>query len=375
MDDRQPCGHRLDLGGQRQREEIAADREQQIMLLQDGPDSRRQARHGAAEQRMRGREAGGVGDALGIHRGAEHLGELRQLGVGAALRHGIAGDDHRARRHGEQLRRGLERGTVAAQARRHPRRRAEIDVGLGVEHIGGQRQEHRAGGRRKRGLGGAVDGARQILDSAHFGRPFDERPRDGRQVGPQDGLAEIEALIVLPGGEQDGRRRLLRVVQHAQRVAEPRRDMDIGDGEPARGLRIAVGHRHHRRLLEPEHVAQAGLHGERIHQRQLGGAGIAEENFDSLLLEQGEEGALSRHHGHASSLPSARFCTILAAPRRVIQQAFSALPMRHCPPRGERAGSALGGTLGLAAEHPGASDPTPGRGFAATAKRMKRVKG
>ena len=36
---------------------------------------------------------------------------------------------------------------------------------------------------------------------------------------------------------------------------------------------------------------------EGVHQRQLGGAGIAEHDLDALLLEQIEEGTLSGHDG------------------------------------------------------------------------------
>src|SRR5262249_18831889 len=49
-----------------------------------------------------------------------------------------------------------------------------------------------------------------------------------------------------------------------------------------------------------EHVAQLVLDRERIHQRQLGGAGIAEQDLDPLLLEELQERTLSRHHGHGS---------------------------------------------------------------------------
>ena len=68
--------------------------------------------------------------------------------------------------------------------------------------------------------------------------------------------------------------------------------------ELAGGLRVAVGHRHQGGLLQAEDVADVVLGRERIHQRQLGGAGIAEHDLDALLLEQIEEGALSGHHGH-----------------------------------------------------------------------------
>ena len=256
------------------------------MLLQHGADRRRQPHHGAAKQRMGGGEGGGVGDALGIDRGAEGLGERHQLAMGAALRHRVAGDDQRPLGARQQCRRRGDRRAVAAHPRRHPRRRSQIEIGLGVQHIGRQRQEYRPGRRRQRRLGGAVDGARQVLEAPHLGRPFNERPRDGRQIRPQDGLGEGEALIVLAGGEQDRRLRLLRVVEHAERVAEPGRDMDVGNGELARGLGIAVRHRHHRRFLERQHVAQPGLDRQRVHQRQLGGAGIAEDELDAFLLQE-----------------------------------------------------------------------------------------
>src|SRR5215467_238551 len=73
--------------------------------------------------------------------------------------------------------------------------------------------------------------------------------------------------------------------------------MEIDYRELARRLRIAVRHRHDRRLLQAEQVAQLVLGRERIHQRQFGGAGISEHDLDAFLLEQIEEGALSGHDG------------------------------------------------------------------------------
>ena len=46
----------------------------------------------------------------------------------------------------------------------------------------GQREEHRAGGRRKGGLGGAMDEPRQIGQAVHLGRPFrSEERRVGKE--------------------------------------------------------------------------------------------------------------------------------------------------------------------------------------------------
>ena len=83
------------------------------------------------------------------------------------------------------------------------------------------------------------------------------------------------------------------VVEHAHGVAEARRDVEVDDGELAGGLRVAVGHRHQRSLLQAEDVANVVLDREGVHQRQFGGTGVAEHDPDALLLEQIEERALA----------------------------------------------------------------------------------
>ena len=62
--------------------------------------------------------------------------------------------------------------------------------------------------------------------------------------------------------------------------------MQVDHRELAGGLRIAVGHADDGRLLQAEHVTQLVVDRERIHQRQFGGAGIAEDDFNALLLQQ-----------------------------------------------------------------------------------------
>ncbi len=73
--------------------------------------------------------------------------------------------------------------------------------------------------------------------------------------------------------------------------------MEVDHRELARRLGIAVRHRHDGRLLQAEQVTQLVLGRERIHQRQLSGAGISEHDLDAFLLEQIEEGAFSGHDG------------------------------------------------------------------------------
>ena len=73
--------------------------------------------------------------------------------------------------------------------------------------------------------------------------------------------------------------------------------MEIEDREPAGSLGVTVRHRHEGGFLQAEDVFDVMLDREGIHQRQLGGAGIAEHHLDAFLLQQLEEGTLSGHDG------------------------------------------------------------------------------
>ncbi len=194
-------------------------------------------------------------------------------------------------------------GDVAPHAWRNPRRPHEIEIGLGLENVARQRQEHRPARRRERGLGRAMDEARQVGDAMDLRGPFDEGPRQTHEVGRQHGLGDEIVEVLLAGGDEHRRRRLLGVVEHAHGIAEAGRDVKVQHREFAGGLRVAVGHGHQRRFLEPEDVADVVLDRERIHQRQFGGAGIAEHHLDAFLFQEIEEGALSGHHGQDWSPP------------------------------------------------------------------------
>ena len=66
--------------------------------------------------------------------------------------------------------------------------------------------------------------------------------------------------------------------------------MHVAGDELAAGARVAVRHRHHDQLLQAQHVGQVRVLLERMHDRQLGGAGIAEQVRDALVFEEREEG-------------------------------------------------------------------------------------
>ena len=296
MNERQALRPRVDVRRQRPGEQIAADGKQQIVLIQHFAHAGLGARHRSAIERMRCRKRRGVGDEFDIDRRADGLGERGKLLVRAALRHGIAGDDHRPLSLGQQFGGSRHRVGVAAHPRRDACRFKQIDIGIALENVARQRQEDRSGRRRQCCLDGAVHVARQILDTLHFGGPFDEGPRQGRQVGGQYRFSNDIFEILLARGDQYRRICLRRVVEHAHGIAEARRDMKVQHCEIAGGLRIAVRHRHQGCFLQAQNIADVVLDGEGIHQRQFGGAGIAEHHRDAFLLEQIEKGTFSGHH-------------------------------------------------------------------------------
>ena len=298
MNERDAGRHRIDIGRQRQREQIGADREQHVVVFKHLARRRRESCHLTAEERMRRRIRRRVGHELGIDRRAEKLGELDQFLGGVALRHRVAGHDHRPLGARENVGRRLDRCAVAAGARRDACRCHQVDVGVGAQDVARQREKHRPGWRRERGLGRAMHEPRQIGEAVNFERPLHQGPCDHRQVGPQDRLGRGEALLVLAGRHQDRRARLLGVVEHTERIAEARRGVEVAHRELAGGLRVAVGHRHDRGFLQAEQITDLGLCRECIHQRQLGGAGIAEYELHALLLEELEKCFLSGHHRH-----------------------------------------------------------------------------
>ncbi len=101
-----------------------------------------------------------------------------------------------------------------------------------------------------------------------------------------------------PAVTRSGDLRPRRVVQDREAVREAGGDVDVDDADLARRLGVAVGRRHRGRLLEPQHVLEAGI-GQRVEKRQLGGAGIAEE-----IADPGGSQDLHEHGGdvHAPSI-------------------------------------------------------------------------
>ena len=233
----------------------------------------------------------------------EQLGQLDQLGQRVAVGNSVTGDDQRRAR-GDQLPgRRVHRRPIAEDPGRHARGREEIEiVALGIENVDGQREKDRTARLGQGALHRTADDAWQVLEPMRLCRPLDVRRRHRRQLGPEDRLGHREALVVLTGGEQQRGVRLVRVVQHAHGVAESRRDVDVDGRQATARLRVAVGHRDGHCLLQRQHVADARLAREPVHQRQLGGARIAEHDRHALGLEDLEERLLAGYVCHGARI-------------------------------------------------------------------------
>ena len=72
-------------------------------------------------------------------------------------------------------------------------------------------------------------------------------------------------------------------------LPRPGRDMDVAGDELARGAAEAVGHGDHQAFLHRHHIGEVGMVLQRVHDRQFGGAGIAEQMGDALVLQQCKE--------------------------------------------------------------------------------------
>ena len=235
------------------------------------------------------------------HGRAEQLGELGRLGervvrARARARRGSPGLRAASRRVGE-LRRA-PRPRAACARRRASGAPSSSSASASSTSPGRQMNTGPVGGvsatfaarRRMRGRSST-----RVTSTAHF--------TSGCAIGTsgvvEQRLEQAVALLLLAGGEDHRRAGELRVVERAHGVAEARRDVHVRRGEPARGARVAVGHADHDRLLQPEHELELREVGDDLHDRQLGGAGIAEQMRDALVDEEAQEGAAAGESRHA----------------------------------------------------------------------------
>ena len=112
--------HGVHVGRKRQREQVATDREQHVVLIEHLAHVGGETDHRATKQWVRGGKRRRAGHELGIDGSAQGSASSASSAC-PALRHRIAGHDHRTLGLGEQDGGRLHRRAVAAQAWRHAR--------------------------------------------------------------------------------------------------------------------------------------------------------------------------------------------------------------------------------------------------------------
>ena len=120
---------------------------------------------------------------------------------------------------------------------------------------------------------------------------------EGDEVAREPRLGHEMPCVLLAGGDDERRLARLGGDQHAHGVAEAAHRVQVDEGGAARGERPAVGHADRGRLLQAEHVANVRRVDERVHERHLGRAGIAEDVGYALIAQDVDEN-VARASGH-----------------------------------------------------------------------------
>ena len=133
-----------------------------------------------------------------------------------------------------------------------------------------------------------------------------------------------------------------RVVQHAERVAEARRDVDFDEGRPPGEPGEGVGHAHGHALVQGEHELHLRIVLERVHEPLLGGAGVAEDVAYPVGHELFDHRALARHPRHQWGLPRGDGVGGILSRRRVVRAAGRrGAGSRRCKPIDRVAGDGV----------------------------------
>ncbi len=251
----------------------------------------------------------GEGLARGVRRRPDReaglLGERDRRIPPAAV--GAAGADHQ---------RGLGRAVEQRGDAVDPRgvgQRAQGELGqagqlaVAVPVVDRDRHEHRPHRRGQRGDEGADQRQRHVLGAGRLDRPLDERAREfGRALGIEERVVRQDRAGLLPRCYDQRGVVLVRGEQVAERVAGAGRAVQVDQRRALRGPRVAVGHAHHHRLVEPHHVGKR----QRLEHRQLGRAGIAEQAIDPEVLEHAEGGFSDGRHALALRAGPPRSATL-----------------------------------------------------------------
>ena len=191
--------------------------------------------------------------------------------------------------------------------------------GLLLQHVDGQGHEHRSARRVLGDLERAAQERGHLVGALHLRAPLDERRRHRHEIVAEQGRAQAKARILLARGEEQGRARLARVVEHAERIAETGSHVQVHHARAPARLRIVARGADGHGLVQRQHVADLRVVRQALDDGALGGAGIAEEILDAVAHQGFHEDVSSAHAGLLSCRASGR-----GSPRQILTDAAQA---------------------------------------------------
>jgi hypothetical protein len=140
-----------------------------------------------------------------------------------------------------------------------------------------------------------VQDQRELVGALDLHAPLGQRRGHRHEIVAEHRAAQPQARVLLAGRHHERRARLQRVVEHAEPVAEPGGHVDVDDGRLATRLRVVARGAERHTLVQGHDVAQLRIVQQRIEDRTLRGAGIAEDEFDAMRDEALHEHVPASH--------------------------------------------------------------------------------
>ena len=216
---------------------------------------------------------------------------------GGVLRHAVTDDHQGALSRGQGCRGGLDRARVGTGARISFAGRRDRHVGLTIERLRRKSDKRRTRRRRPRLGKRAPHHGWNLVSVGDLGAPLRERPGESRQVGAVVGHLGQAAVH---RREHERRPAGIGVEQQAHPIRQTRIDVQVDERDVAGGSGIAVSHTHGDAFLRGENVLQVRRAIQRIHQRALGGAGVAKHVAHALGTQRLDDGKPAAHHPHGA---------------------------------------------------------------------------
>ncbi|CAA7626911.1 conserved hypothetical protein [Magnetospirillum sp. UT-4] len=240
----------------------------------------------AQRLRIRAREAAQAHQGLGAGE-AGHAHELGQqlAGRGAGIDHAAADVEQRPLGVGDHVDRLLDGLDVALHRRlvfglelARP-----LVLALGLDHVLGQVDQHRAGTAGAGDVEGLVHGAGQIVDVLDQVIVLGARPGDAGDVGFLEGVVADQAGRHLAGEAHQRHRVAQGIGQAGDGVGGAGARGDQHAADLAGGAGVALGGMHGGLLVTDQHVLEAVLLEQLVVDGQYRAARIAEEHLDALV--------------------------------------------------------------------------------------------